>query len=339
MAPSSSPNESIGDASLYFMLWMILPNTLTGFLQSTFYKFKYSPGSAPQPGSAKYKKHHKIFYVLVVGSYLLFCILQAVLMLPQNYYSEFSLPTSAPVKEIRAKFRKFTLQYHPDKNPSPEAETTFIHLKKIYEVITHPITKKAYEKFGSSKVDSCSHCILFKDYIYSSTMETIANYIASGVILFLLVIFNTGAFSQYFRVVTYFSMMVLEANMLFLPYDPIYWFFPHLTVSEKLIVLHQWCIYFFMAINNFGPLFAESDENDEKSISKALASLSSSSSVIEKDLKKGLKAEMFSFATDPEKLSLLRKQMEKISAGEWDAQREKMAAPAAVLKKNLPKRD
>ena len=338
VAPST--NDSIGDASLYFLLWMILPNALTGILHSIFYKFKYPPGSAPQPGSAKYKKHHRTLYIIVVGSYLLFCVFQAVWMLPKNYYSEFSLPTGASLKDIRAKFRKFSLQYHPDKNPSPEAEVTFIQLKRIYEVITHPVTRRAYDKFGPSKIDTCSHCIIFKDYIYSSTTEIIATYIASGILLFLLVIFNTGSFSQYFRVVGYFSMMVLEASMLFLPYDPIYWLLPHLTVSEKLIVLHQWCLYFFMAMNHFLPLFIETNENDEKAVSKALQSLSISTSAIEKDLKKSLKAEMAAFASEPEKLALLRQQMEKISAGEREAQRER-AAPisAAISRKGPTKKD
>lgn len=335
---SSTSHESIGDASLYILLWMILPNSLTGFLQSTYYRFKYpSMSVAPQPGSSKYKRHNKICYIIVVGSYLAFCAFQVVWMLPPNYYTEFSLPTGASLKEIRSRFRKFSLQYHPDKNPSPEAESTFIRLKQIYETITHPVTREAYVKFGASKLESCSHCIIFKDYIYGVTTETIATYIASGIILFLLVLFNTGTFSQYFRVVGYFLMMALEASMLVLPYDPIYWFFPQMTVAEKLTILHQWGIYVFMALNHFGPLFSESDDIDEKTISQALSNLSSTTLSIERDVKKCLKAEMSSFASDSERFILLRQQMEKIAVAERLSQRQPESPP--LKRTHHPKRE
>ncbi|NRA11252.1 MAG: J domain-containing protein [Crocinitomicaceae bacterium] len=52
-----------------------------------------------------------------------------------KYYKILGLPNGASQTEIRKKYRKLVMQYHPDKNDSPKAEENFILLKDAYEIL------------------------------------------------------------------------------------------------------------------------------------------------------------------------------------------------------------
>lgn len=54
-----------------------------------------------------------------------------------NPYTVLGIPLDAPEDKIKASFRKLALEYHPDRNPSPDAK---LKLQRIYD---------AYEKVSS----------------------------------------------------------------------------------------------------------------------------------------------------------------------------------------------
>jgi len=53
----------------------------------------------------------------------------------KKYYNLLGLNENASVQEVRKKYRLLAMQYHPDKNPSAEANTKFIQLNEAYEII------------------------------------------------------------------------------------------------------------------------------------------------------------------------------------------------------------
>jgi hypothetical protein len=53
-----------------------------------------------------------------------------------KYYSVLGLPTNASKDEIRRKYRKLVLIWHPDKNPSPEAHSKFIEITEAYDILS-----------------------------------------------------------------------------------------------------------------------------------------------------------------------------------------------------------
>lgn len=48
-------------------------------------------------------------------------------------------------QEIKKSYRKLSLQYHPDKNPSPEADKMFKEIANAYEIISNPEMRAEYD--------------------------------------------------------------------------------------------------------------------------------------------------------------------------------------------------
>ena len=69
-------------------------------------------------------------------------------------YEILGLPTeggksTATDEEIKRAYRKQSLVYHPDRNPSPEAAQQFMLIAKAYETLTSPTAKANIEKYGN----------------------------------------------------------------------------------------------------------------------------------------------------------------------------------------------
>ena len=70
-------------------------------------------------------------------------------MHPLNeYYKLLGLSSSASNKDIRKRYRKLALKYHPDKNTEPLAHEKFILINEAYEIITGK--KKAPNKYTTT---------------------------------------------------------------------------------------------------------------------------------------------------------------------------------------------
>jgi len=65
-----------------------------------------------------------------------------------DYYKVFGVPKTASRDEIKKAYRKLALQWHPDRNKSPEAETKFKEINEAYEVLSDPKKRQAYDQFG-----------------------------------------------------------------------------------------------------------------------------------------------------------------------------------------------
>lgn len=50
-----------------------------------------------------------------------------------DYYSILGLRTGASKDEIKKAYRRLAMQYHPDKNPSPDARQKFIRITEAYD--------------------------------------------------------------------------------------------------------------------------------------------------------------------------------------------------------------
>lgn len=64
-------------------------------------------------------------------------------------FSILGLESGASDSEIKKAYRRLSIQYHPDKNPDPEAHNYFVEfISKAYQALTDPISRENYEKYG-----------------------------------------------------------------------------------------------------------------------------------------------------------------------------------------------
>jgi molecular chaperone DnaJ len=69
-----------------------------------------------------------------------------------NYYELLGLKAGASEEEIKKAYRDKCKETHPDVNPNdPEAEKKFKAITEAYDVLTDPVKKSNYDRFGSSK--------------------------------------------------------------------------------------------------------------------------------------------------------------------------------------------
>ncbi|KDP22212.1 hypothetical protein JCGZ_26043 [Jatropha curcas] len=64
-------------------------------------------------------------------------------------YAILELQPGAAESEIKKRYRRLSILYHPDKNPDPEAHKYFVEsITKAYQALTDPISRENYEKYG-----------------------------------------------------------------------------------------------------------------------------------------------------------------------------------------------
>lgn len=63
-----------------------------------------------------------------------------------NFYQIFELEPDCTSGELKKKYRKLSLQWHPDRNQEPEAEQMFRNTVSIYDVLKDPKLRKRYDE-------------------------------------------------------------------------------------------------------------------------------------------------------------------------------------------------
>jgi hypothetical protein len=75
-----------------------------------------------------------------------------------EYYALLGLKPGASAEEIKKAFRRKVMQYHPDRNPDPEASTLFIRITEAYQYLINApaqsrITEEEREKYYAAWVN------------------------------------------------------------------------------------------------------------------------------------------------------------------------------------------
>lgn len=74
----------------------------------------------------------------------------------RDFYEILGISKNATKDEIKKAYRKMALEWHPDKNKSPDAEEKFKEINEAYEVLSNDQKKSAYDQFGHAAFDPSS---------------------------------------------------------------------------------------------------------------------------------------------------------------------------------------
>lgn len=66
----------------------------------------------------------------------------------KDYYTLLGLKRGASSSDIKKAFRKLGAKYHPDKNPSTEAQEKFMEINRAYEVLSDKEKRSVYDQLG-----------------------------------------------------------------------------------------------------------------------------------------------------------------------------------------------
>lgn len=90
----------------------------------------------------------------------------------RDYYEVLGLSKQATTDEIKRAFRRLAMQYHPDRNKEPGAESKFKEVNEAYEVLRDDQKRKIYDTYG--------HDGLNQQGFHSSNAQDIFNQFFGG---------------------------------------------------------------------------------------------------------------------------------------------------------------
>jgi molecular chaperone DnaJ len=71
----------------------------------------------------------------------------------RDYYEILGMDKKASTDDIKSAYRKLAMQYHPDRNKSPDAEEKFKEISEAYAVLSDKNKRQQYDQFGHAGID------------------------------------------------------------------------------------------------------------------------------------------------------------------------------------------
>jgi len=71
----------------------------------------------------------------------------------RDYYEILGLSRDATKEQVKDAYRKLALQYHPDRNKSPDAEEKFKEISEAYAVLSDDEKRQQYDQLGHAGID------------------------------------------------------------------------------------------------------------------------------------------------------------------------------------------
>lgn len=98
----------------------------------------------------------------------------------RDYYDILGVSKTTSDAGLKSAYRKLAMQWHPDRNKSPEAEAKFKEINEAYQVLSDPKKKSTYDQFGHSAFDQTAGTGGFGGFRQSGSAGPFQYYYSSG---------------------------------------------------------------------------------------------------------------------------------------------------------------
>jgi hypothetical protein len=255
-------------------------------------------------------------FVAVVSLYLLYTIYESYFFLTKtpNFYELLSVPHTVTPRELKARFRRLTVLYHPDK-AGVEGAQYFMTLKKAHDTLSDPTRRFAYERFGPDALE-WTHCTTMYDYIRVGTQPLFLHYGSTFTVLMILNMLGKFEMGRWWRYYALVSLIVFEFTLMSRPYPvlPEIPFAKPLLAFEIATLARKIVLTAFIAFQQIGPLLLQekSEGSAMKVLEERLGRLMALASFVETEAALVQHTEIVPFEQDPQAL----KQVER-GIGDW----------------------
>ncbi|KAK0529637.1 hypothetical protein OC834_003614 [Tilletia horrida] len=243
-----------------FIAWSVLP--LIGTTLAL--RFAYATRLVPAPKTpAHAAEHQKYARALVVGAYLLYSLLGALVAVfrPEvgNHYAILNIAYDDDADAIKKSFRKLARQYHPDKltdENREKGEAFFLIVRKAHDTLTDPMKRFAYDRFGPAVLDWREPKTL-REYMAHGFKESVLFYVFNPLFHSILIWIHGSRVDGYWRFAHPIATAAVEYYLLTRPTRPrlLASLFPLMTPREYVLILHHCYTALIMAFAQLGPLF------------------------------------------------------------------------------------
>ncbi len=64
----------------------------------------------------------------------------------KDYYAVLGIEVDATTATVKNAYRKKASEFHPDRNPSPDAPAKFREMQEAYDLLADPVKRLAYDE-------------------------------------------------------------------------------------------------------------------------------------------------------------------------------------------------
>ncbi|KAL8271753.1 hypothetical protein Esti_004348 [Eimeria stiedai] len=187
-----------------------------------------------------------------------------------NHFETIGVPPNAPARVVSSTYRKLSLQYHPDKNPSMEAKEMFAKIREAHEVIGSEKRRDAFCRFG----DFSSEGAIDEEQFYDVLLVALFHCLIPFIFGYLHTFGDTSTASRQFF--CSYLALVFAAELLLRFDSCAYGLFSFVPIVgsylpfEKVVFLHNWVPIILNGLLLLGQDFADQEEELREEVCRHL---------------------------------------------------------------------
>lgn len=162
-----------------------------------------------------------------------------------NMFQTLGVPRSASAKDIKAAYRKVSMEFHPDKNPSKDAEVQFLKITEANNVLSNDEFRDVYDRWGMKGLK----WVETNQNVFSmGAVDTATFIITSFVLIFIMTLGARAADARPFCYGYMGVLLVVFVNLKYGDDDIPLPMFPAMTRYEKCELLGQTLSMFVIGV-------------------------------------------------------------------------------------------